>query len=90
MKDELEKDDNFSLVVMDIDDFKKINDIYGHLVGDKVLKKFTSIIQNHLRQGDIFSRWGGEEFLVIIKCYTKEPIIEKIEHIRQLISKKSI
>jgi len=85
--DELKEDSNFTLVVIDIDDFKKINDTYGHLVGDKVLKEFTSIIQSHLRQGDIFSRWGGEEFLILIKCYTKEPIIEKIEHIRQLIEK---
>ena len=85
LKEELKENNDFTLVIVDIDNFKKVNDTFGHLVGDKVLKEFTSLIQDNLRQGDIFSRWGGEEFLILIKCYTKDTIIKKIEHIRKLI-----
>ena len=56
-----------SLVIMDIDHFKKINDKYGHDVGDKVLKEFTSLISKHIRTTDIFCRIGGEEFGLILR-----------------------
>lgn len=55
-----------SLIMFDIDFFKKINDTYGHDVGDNVLKEYTTLIKGHLREGDIFSRIGGEEFIVIL------------------------
>lgn len=54
-----------SLIMYDIDDFKKINDIYGHNIGDYVLKELTSIIEKESRNEDITIRWGGEEFIVI-------------------------
>lgn len=55
----------FSVVLMDIDDFKKINDRYGHLVGDDVLIEITTVISDNIRQFDCFGRWGGEEFMII-------------------------
>lgn len=55
----------FSLLLIDIDRFKAINDTYGHLVGDDVLREMTQNIQSSLRQQDSIGRWGGEEFLVI-------------------------
>ena len=55
----------FSVVLIDIDDFKKINDCYGHLVGDDVLIEITEVINNNIRQFDCFGRWGGEEFMII-------------------------
>jgi two-component system cell cycle response regulator len=54
-----------SLCMLDIDDFKKINDTYGHPIGDEVLKTIGSILLRHLRSSDIPFRWGGEEFLVV-------------------------
>lgn len=58
--------DTLTLVLCDIDCFKSINDSYGHLVGDQVLVEFTQRISSHLRDGDSFGRWGGEEFLVLL------------------------
>jgi len=56
----------FSIILFDIDDFKKVNDIYGHVVGDSVLKEFSEIIKSHVRQIDTPGRWGGEEFMIIL------------------------
>jgi diguanylate cyclase (GGDEF)-like protein/PAS domain S-box-containing protein len=54
-----------SVVMVDIDRFKRVNDCYGHDAGDKVLAKISSILMCNLRQPDVVGRWGGEEFLVI-------------------------
>lgn len=55
-----------SLILFDIDDFKVINDVYGHCLGDKVLKELSSRIKSHIRASDIVARWGGEEFLILL------------------------
>jgi diguanylate cyclase (GGDEF)-like protein len=57
----------FTIVLMDVDFFKQINDSFGHIVGDETLKSFTAVIQNQLRTADAVGRWGGEEFLVICR-----------------------
>lgn len=56
----------FSLVLFDIDDFKKINDTYGHLVGDAVLKDLVARVIENIRTVDVFARYGGEEFTLIL------------------------
>jgi diguanylate cyclase (GGDEF)-like protein len=56
----------FSLMIIDIDHFKAINDRYGHMLGDKVLVEFSEILIEMLRKNDMVGRWGGEEFLVIL------------------------
>ncbi len=56
----------FSLIMYDIDHFKKINDTYGHNVGDDVLKAITDIVKGRIRTIDVFARWGGEEFLILL------------------------
>lgn len=56
---------NFSIILTDIDHFKRVNDTYGHQTGDQVLIHFASIIKDNLRSSDIIGRWGGEEFLII-------------------------
>lgn len=55
---------NFSLIIFDIDDFKKINDTYGHQVGDKALQFLSKLILNRSRDIDLVARWGGEEIIV--------------------------
>ena len=55
-----------TLVLIDIDHFKLINDQYGHHIGDQVLTTFSSVIKNNIRSFDLFVRWGGEEFLLIL------------------------
>lgn len=56
----------FSFIICDIDYFKKINDTYGHLVGDDVLKSIASTIEKSVRESDIVARWGGEEFAILL------------------------
>jgi len=60
------KKEPFSVMMLDIDFFKKINDTYGHLAGDFVLKEFVKIIKNKIRSSDILGRFGGEEFILIL------------------------
>lgn len=57
---------SFSVMLLDIDLFKQVNDQYGHGVGDTVLRRLTALAQNLLRVGDLFGRWGGEEFMVLM------------------------
>ncbi len=60
----MERVDRFSIVMLDIDNFKSVNDTYGHDVGDTVLVALAKIITNEIREGDYACRWGGEEFLL--------------------------
>ena len=54
-----------SIIIFDIDNFKKINDTYGHNIGDEVLKKLAKVVSSSIRQTDYFARWGGEEFIIL-------------------------
>jgi len=60
------KKDPFSIIMIDIDWFKKINDTYGHLAGDMALKEMAKIVFSLIRKSDIFGRYGGEEFLLVL------------------------
>ncbi|UTJ05598.1 diguanylate cyclase [Arcobacter roscoffensis] len=57
---------NFSILILDLDDFKLLNDNFGHQVGDIVLKSFSNILQESVRKSDMIGRWGGEEFLIVL------------------------
>jgi diguanylate cyclase (GGDEF)-like protein/PAS domain S-box-containing protein len=69
MKREIERTKRYnhplSIIMFDIDHFKKVNDIYGHMVGDYVLRTLTQIVKENLRETDYLVRWGGEEFIII-------------------------
>ena len=61
------KSEPFCVVFFDVDNFKQINDTYGHNAGDIVLVEVSSIVQNSIRRKDVFGRWGGEEFMIVLE-----------------------
>ncbi len=79
----------FSAILLDIDDFKSINDRYGHLKGDKVLVEVSGKIDQAIRSTDILARWGGEEFIILLPDTQLEEAIEIAERLRNLILKSN-
>lgn len=75
-------EEKFGAVMVDIDFFKKINDIYGYLAGDRVLADFAAIVRSQLRQPDSAGRYGGEEFLIILPNASGAGAIAVAERIR--------
>jgi diguanylate cyclase (GGDEF)-like protein len=75
-----------SIVLMDIDHFKKINDQYGHPLGDYVLSELSQIVKTHIRGNDLFARWGGEEFLLVCRNTHIDQASIVAEKIRLLIA----
>ncbi len=73
---------------LDIDHFKRINDLYGHNVGDEVLKNFARLIKSSLRQSDIAFRLGGEEFLIMMPHTDKSRALETIVRLKERIKKE--
>ncbi len=78
---------DLSLIIFDIDNFKQINDTYGHLKGDQVLKEVSSIVKNSVRSTDLVARWGGEEFAVLLNSCSLENAVKVAENIRKNIEK---
>jgi len=78
---------DLSLIMFDIDNFKRINDTYGHLAGDHVLKQLASVIKSRIRREDILSRYGGEEFAIILPEIDGYNSLQFAEKIRRLIEK---
>lgn len=76
-----------SLIFMDIDHFKSVNDVYGHLMGDKVLEELASIILKNIREIDTAARFGGEEFTVILPNTKKEDVVHLADRMRLTIEK---
>lgn len=74
-----------ALLIADIDFFKIINDQYGHVVGDKVLKEFSQMMRDFFRLSDIIYRFGGEEFVVILIDTTEEAAAKKAEQFRKKV-----
>mgnify|MGYP001809618820 CR=1 FL=1 len=75
-----------SLIVIDIDHFKKINDVHGHAAGDQVLIGVVAVIRSNLRPTDALARWGGEEFIVLTPCETLETATLIAERLREMIA----
>lgn len=76
---------DLALIMLDIDNFKNINDTYGHLAGDEVLKALGAHLAERLRRNDIVARYGGEEFVVVIQGSTQEQTIKTADKLRQSI-----
>ncbi len=81
----LAQNKTIAFAMVDIDHFKNINDTYGHDVGDKVLKELVKVLKDFSRKEDILIRWGGEEFLLLLKVDDKVTLTKILEHIRKAI-----
>ena len=79
--------EDLSFIFCDIDDFKKLNDNYGHDVGDQVLVAVARVLSENVRETDIFSRWGGEEMVAALPGSNLDKASDKAEELRQKIEK---
>jgi len=79
-----------SIAMMDMDNFKKYNDTYGHVQGDEALKTLGAIIKDTIREGDISARYGGEEFCVVLPKTNKDGLASLIEKLRSNVEKTVI
>ncbi len=86
LQEHFKKREPFALVVVDIDDFKKVNDTYGHIVGDEILKHFATLLKSRIRKEDILARWGGEEFIFLLHADDPKEAVQRIDGIREQIS----
>jgi diguanylate cyclase (GGDEF)-like protein len=75
-----------SLVILDIDHFKQINDTYGHQQRDLILKELANILQRNIRAGDLAVRYGGEEFVLLFSNADKHQALKIIERIRNIVN----
>ena len=75
-----------SVIMGDLDHFKAVNDRYGHLAGDEVLRVFGTLLTNNARASDIVCRYGGEEFLLVLPGMTTEGAVERAEQLRQAMA----
>jgi diguanylate cyclase (GGDEF)-like protein len=76
---------NLSLVMIDIDLFKKKNDLYGHLEGDKAIKAFAEVVQSAIRTDDILARFGGDEFILLLPNANIEQAGDVVQRIQRKI-----
>jgi len=80
-----ESESNLSMIMVDIDHFKKVNDTFGHDGGDKVLREIASLLKNSVRQYDTVARYGGEEFVLLLPGAPLDPTSMVAERIRRLV-----
>ncbi|MCM8710271.1 PAS domain S-box protein [Clostridium sp. SYSU_GA19001] len=80
----------FSIIMLDIDHFKSINDRYGHNTGDLVLKSLVNVIKNRIRKIDILARWGGEEFVILLLDTNTKNAVFLAEKLRESISNMNV
>jgi len=76
---------SFSMILLDIDHFKEVNDVHGHNVGDTFLQEIAGVLKSSVRIEDIVGRWGGEEFIILINNYSIEGLLTLAEKIRKNI-----
>ena len=78
-------EENMSVIMMDVDNFKDVNDTLGHSAGDTVLRQVSAILQACVREYDLVGRWGGEEFLILLLGYNPPEPTAIAERIRKLV-----
>jgi diguanylate cyclase (GGDEF)-like protein len=75
-----------SLLLLDVDHFKQVNDRYGHMEGDHVLRELTPLIRSCLRRSDLAFRWGGEEYLIMLRGSTADDAVGVAEKLRAAVA----
>ena len=90
VKHQRKTDTDFVLVITDIDHFKSINDTYGHQIGDEALVSVANTLKDSLREDDLIARWGGEEFVIMLKNVTLDEAKTIIEKVRASVEKNKI
>jgi diguanylate cyclase len=86
----LATNNSFVLAMCDLDFFKEINDTYGHVAGDQVLKMFVKTVKENIRNSDLIIRYGGEEFIIILSAITEEKGYDVLNNIKNAFAKKVI
>jgi len=86
----MRKSQPLSIVLMDIDHFKALNDTYGHLAGDACLRTLADLLHHHIRKSDMASRYGGEEFLVALPETNLDTAVQRAEQFRLLLAKTPV
>ena len=79
----------FSVLLIDVDFFKKINDTYGHDKGDFVIKRISNLLKQNIRDSDICARWGGEEFLILVPNNNLDGALILANNLKELIEKNN-
>jgi len=79
-----------SVVLADLDEFKEVNDVHGHAVGDEVLRVVAEVLRETLRESDVAGRWGGEEFLLLLPGADEEGAAQLAERVRVALAARSI
>jgi diguanylate cyclase (GGDEF)-like protein len=75
-----------AIIIIDIDHFKRLNDEFGHLLGDEVLRQVSSIFSQHLRKIDVVCRYGGEEFVIVLSQTGAEHAMKVAQKLRNLVA----
>ena len=78
---------DFSIILVDLDHFKRVNDTYGHNVGDLFLKEIAELLGNAFRESDTIGRWGGEEFLIFLPNTHLNEAMERAERLREIVAR---
>lgn len=81
---------DFSVMFIDADNFKTINDTHGHIVGDRILKMISATVANSLRSFDVIGRWGGEEFVVLLVNTKSEDMFKLADRLRRLVENSAL
>jgi two-component system, cell cycle response regulator len=89
LKFALRHETSLSLLLLDIDHFKKVNDTHGHLAGDAVLANLAQVLGRAVRNEDVVARFGGEEFAIILRAIGIEPAMHMAERLRKLVEQTS-
>jgi len=79
---------SFALILFDVNDFKRINDTFGHVAGDKVLQKVAEVLNETFRKGDFIARFGGDEFAAIIGGMSEEMALDRISSFKKNLGKR--